>query len=131
MQEFHSNQTHFSQEEPILESGGSSQPPQAVATPPVTAVPTVAKKPLTIRVKILIGSSLFLLVLLILLAFASQNNSEKKPVTPQETIVPSAIPEAANPLLDRVDSLKDARTKADPSENDLSFPPVDMELRLN
>lgn len=132
MQDSLTNQTQFSQEEPYLERQIKDQSKDSVKeAPPKEAVVAPSKPPLSMRVKILIGSSGFLVVLLLVLLVASKNGSKTQTLEPEPTIVPSAVPAAANPLLDRVVSLKAAHDTADPSENELSFPPVSMDIRLD
>ncbi len=133
MQDSLTNQTQFSQEEPYLEPHGEHEPkPLDPKTPDLKdqAAPP-QKAPLSMQMKILIGASAVLIVLVLVLLITSRNGSTQQTVEPEPTITPSTIPAAANPLLNRVDSLKAAHDTADPSENDLSFPPVSMDLRLD
>ena len=132
MQDSLTNQTQFSQEEPYLERQIKDVPKDVVKeAPPKTEEVAPSKPPLSTRMKILISSSGFLVALLLLLLVSSRNGSKTPTIEPEPTIMPTAVPAAANPLLDRVESLKAAHDTADPSENDLSFPPVSMDLRLD
>ena len=117
------NQTQFSFEEPIFEDAQV----YADETQPKEVQPPVNNKKKKILIIAGIVGFLFILLLLLLVVVRA-----RKAVTPTDDPV-KQVEETKNddPIQDRIDDARDLLEEADPTKQDLSFPPVDMDLRLD
>lgn len=120
-QEQRINQTQFSFEEPIFED-------QAVymgETPEEKEVKPKSKRNL-IFIGI-VGFILFLLLIVVLL-FASRNNKTDEVIEDENIVV---VTKEMGPLQKRIEDARELLDTADPTKQDLSFPPLDMDIRLD
>jgi len=119
------NQTLFSNQEPLLQGGGSSSNPVEELTPEQIAAQKKKKKLFTLAG----GFGIVLLILVIVLAALSP---KRQLVKLQASPTPSPVTQANKTEMQaRLDELNDDLTAADPSKLDLSIPPVDMNLTLD
>lgn len=113
-----SNQTQFTFEEPLFEA------PPEVPTEPTAPQPPWYKRP---RNLILGGGAVFLLLIVSLTMLS-------RPVVQQQltdlTASPTPTPAARGPYDQRLQELQTELQAADPTRQDLPFPPVNMELQL-
>lgn len=116
------NQTQFSFEEPIFEDTAvyAEEKPVEDAAPK----PKKSKKIVVIAI---VGGIVLILGLLILIIVSMRNGVEEIVETEPEVIVPQEL----SPLQKRIEDARELLELADPSKQDLAFPPVNMEIRLD
>ncbi|MBP7740833.1 hypothetical protein KA089_01465 [Candidatus Woesebacteria bacterium] len=115
------NQTQFSFEEPFETDVNVEIP--------VTSKPVVEKSQKSNKKKyIIIVAVVFLLLLLVLIL---KLNSRKKPVTEIEEEQQAQEVKDLGPIEQRIQNAREDLEIADPSRQDLTFPPVDFELRID
>lgn len=117
------NQTQFAFEEPIYEDRNVEMPVEK----PVENDPT-EKKEVKRKQKAFLAI-VILLIFVSALIILITNGKE----TVEEAVVndPEKIEEELSPLMIRIEKLRVELEEADPTKQDLVFPPVDMELRLD
>lgn len=112
------NQTQFTFEEPLFEA------PPSLPKEPDAPLKAWYKRPQTL---IILGvSTLGLLLFALYVASRPQQQSGNEILNLQASPSPTAL----SPLEQRVNQLKTELQAADPSKQELPFPPVDMELEL-
>lgn len=115
------NQTQFSFEEPFENDVNVEIP---VAPKPVVEGSQGSKK------KKIIIISVVVLVLLLIILFIKLN-SRKKPVVETEEEQQAQEVKDLGPIEQRIKNAKDDLKIADPSRQDLTYPPVDFKLRID
>jgi hypothetical protein len=116
------NQTQFSFEEPIFENKAVYQdeiPPEEVSKK------SKSKK----KTLIIIGVLVFVAIIVFLVIAQSMT---KKPVV-QDDVIEDAVEvvKELSPFQKRIDDSRVQLELADPTKQDLSFPPIDMKIRLD
>lgn len=116
------NQTQFAQEEPILE-----MPPVPKVAPVVEEETEPKKKP---KLLFIAGGAFAVLMVILLLVVVFSRPKKTEVVEKTE---PSPTPKLAidHPLQQRVSNLQQELDAADPSEQTLVFPPIDMTITLD
>ncbi len=117
-----SNQTQFAQEEPLFEVQKAVQ-----SQPTYDEVTDSKKKPKLL----IIGGGVFALVLVLILALVLLSKPKRIEVTKEVEASPSPKNTINHPLQQRVTNLQQELDLADPSEQSLVFPPVDMTITLD
>lgn len=114
------NQTQFSFEEPIFENEATySEKPLAE----VTDKPKSKKK---LFIFVIVG---FFIVVFFLVILLVRNG---KPSPEELAAEPASIPmKELGPLQQRIQDARDLLNLADPTKQDLTFPPVDLNIRLD
>mgnify|MGYP003976639737 CR=1 FL=1 len=115
------NQTNFAFEEPIFSDINVDLP---IKEKPVEPVVKKSKK----KKIIVIGVSSFLFLLILLVAVVKMR---KKPETEVVEDNPIKVVRDLSPIEERIENARLELEVADPSNQDLTFPPVDMGLRLD
>jgi len=116
------DQTQFSFEEPIFED-------QAVYTEDKPVVPQDDQPKSNKKVFLIAGIvGLVILILLILVVLLKREAPEE--VLKQADIKPDQV-EEVGPFQARIDDARELLELSDPTKQDLSFPPVDMQIRLD
>lgn len=113
------NQTQFSYEKPLFEA-----PPPLPVQPDVISIPWY-KQP---KYWLLFGVAVVILLLVALTLLSRPQVSTQQPT---EEVMASPSPTAVGPLEARINQLRTDLQAADPSKQDLPFPPVDMKLQLS
>ncbi|MCA9369246.1 MAG: hypothetical protein H6773_01755 [Pseudomonadales bacterium] len=122
--QYDTNQTQFAEEEVLFQNVTTPQMPQ-VPVENEQAQPKKKKKVLIIGASVF---GVFLLLILVLMIVGRKPQVEQvleASPSPSPTIVKD------NPLRDRVENLQDELTEADPSNQTLVFPPVNMSIQLD
>lgn len=115
------NQTQFSFEEPIFEDQMVYAEEKPLADP--SQKPKKSKK---VVIFAIVGFVFFLI--LVILGIASMGNkTEENTETEPEVVVTKEL----GPLQKRIEDARELLDLADPTKQDLSFPPVNMEIRLD
>lgn len=115
------NQTQFSFEEPIFEN-------QAVYMEDKPEDPDQKAKDK--KKKIIIGAVLGILLIIIAILLLLVIN--RKPAeTIQEEVANEVVTKELGPLQKRIEDARELLELADPSKQDLAFPPIDLEIRLD
>jgi len=129
MQEESFNQTQFSLDEQLNER---IQTPKTIKTeenPPIVSESVKKDKKVTIKYVIL-GFGIVVLLISVLLLSVTKKDSTPTKSTESIDPTPLSIPEAAHPLVDRAEMLKNAHDMTDPSDTEITYPPVNFELSL-
>jgi hypothetical protein len=116
------DQTRFSAEKPLFESSAYPSQPAAVTAPPSTRW---YQKPLVLVAMAFAALMLLLVVLLIMLKPAKLMIEEPLPSSSP------VISPVTDPLREKILQLRKELESADPSRQELPFPPVNLELRLD
>lgn len=119
------DQTQFSEEEPLFESPESHPKniqPSVAVTPPANSK---HKKMLIIGISII--AIILLIITILALAMGRPKGEVEESITPSPS--PAAITESE--MQSRITKLRSDLKEADPTKQDLTFPPVDLELRLD
>lgn len=116
------NQTTFASQDPIFQ-----QPEQIPVDPQVQAQETVKKKKIRIVIFASIFGFLLILVLLILSSMTQKNGQVEVQSVPEVT---QKQEEQLTPLQQAIKNSQDVIIKADPTVNDLPFPPINFEMTL-
>ncbi len=118
------NQTQFAEEQPLLEAEHI----------PTSATPSdiSREKPKHSIKKIALFGSLAFLFLILILAIAMRMTMRREGLRITELASPSPIAEKQVPsqLQQTLDLLHEDVEKADPSRNDLPFPPISFEIYI-
>jgi hypothetical protein len=125
MTDYNIDQTQFAAEEPLFEQPVKIEAPQPTEAPKVEP----SSKKSTKRIAIVGGLLFFILLIIILLAAAL-----RKPSAPTEEEAEFTSEEEQRimgPFSQRISELENQLELADPSQEDLPFPPVDMEIKLD
>lgn len=115
------NQTQFSFEEPIFEN-------QAVYSEEKPDDENLDKKKSKKKTIILVGIGIFI-ILITLLIFLTRNGNG----IIEDIIEPPVqdVPKELSPLQLRIEDARELLNLADPTKQDLAFPPIDLNLRLD
>lgn len=115
------NQTQFSFEEPIFENQASYSEEKPVDE-------NLDKKKGKKKRLILVGIGIFIVLLSLIILLARNGNGMI-----EEIIEPpmQEVPRELSPLQLRIEDARELLELADPSKQDLAFPPVDLNLRLD
>ena len=116
------SQTNFSFEEPISSNLNVDMP---VYEKPVE---DISNKKNNKKKMIIIGVIIIFFILLILVVAIKLR---KKPTVELIVDEPDSVSRNLGPLEERIENARMELEIADPSNQDLTFPPVDMELRLD
>lgn len=120
------NQTKFSLEEPLFEQTG--QIPQDEILEPQKQKPLLKQKKFVIS--LIVGVTLLILLLLYLVnAYIESQKLVQDTGTPDAT--EEAVSGPKHPLLQRIESAQIELKDADPSEQDLVYPTMDYDIRLD
>lgn len=115
------NQTQFSFEEPIFENSAVYAEEKPVEEP--TEKPQNKKKIIGIAV---VGVVLILIAIIAIIS-SMRNKTEEVIETEPEAVVTKEL----GPLQKRIEDARELLDLADPSKQDLAFPPVNMGIRLD
>jgi len=115
------NQTNFAFEEPIFSDTNVELPVEEKLVEPVDPKNTKKKK-------IIIGVTVFFVFLLILIVMVKLKKKPKIETAPEE---PAKVMKDLSPLEERIENVRLELDAADPANQDLTFPPVNMKLRLD
>ncbi len=115
------NQTQFSFEEPIFENSAVYVEEKPVEEP--TEKPQNKKKIIGIAI---VGIVLILISVIVLIS-SMRNKTEEVIETEPEAVVTKEL----GPLQKRIEDARELLDLADPSKQDLAFPPVNMGIRLD
>ncbi len=115
------NQTQFMAEEQIFADNNVMMPD------PVVEVKEKPSKKSKKKIAIIVGLVIFFLLLILLLLL----KMKKKPIKQTEDLVKEVVNEELTPMQEKIKDLQDDLEVADPSNQNLTFPPVDLELRLD
>ena len=114
------NQTRFSVEEPIFTDFNVEVP--------VDESNPEQKKPNKRKKVLIIGGIVFFVIMLLLIVFTSRGGPVDIPIfEPEET--PVVVSD--DPFEVRINNARLDLEIADPSNQDLTFPPVDMDIRID
>lgn len=115
------NQTQFSFEEPIFENQASYSEEKPIDE-------NLDKKKGKKKRLILLGIGIFIVLLSLIILLARNGNGMI-----EEIIEPpmQEVPRELSPLQLRIEDARELLELADPSKQDLAFPPVDLNLRLD
>jgi hypothetical protein len=116
------NQTQFSFEEPIFED-------KAVYIDEKS--PKKITKPLKSKKKIIIIIGIIGFVLIMIFLVIAQSMTEKQVIVEDSELLDVAVVKELGPLKKRIDDARQQLNLADPTKQDLSFPPIDMKIRLD
>ena len=122
-EETYTNQTQFSQEEPLFQA--PSVPIDPNLDPLAETLGTKKSK-----MPLIIGGALFVFVLLIGVLVLMRQKPVLE-VVAEPTPIPSPVLAADDPLKLRVKNLQMELDEADPTSQTLVFPPIDMALTLD
>lgn len=115
------NQTRFSVEEPIFTDFN-------VEMPVDESQQEQNKKPNKRKKILIIGGVVFFLVIILLLVLTRGKSPVQIPIfEPEET--PTVVSD--DPFVVRIENAKLDLEIADPANQDLTFPPVDMDIRID
>ena len=122
--QYDTNQTQFAEEEALFQNVTTPEMPQA----PVEEEPA---KPDPKKKIMLIGGAVFgvMFLLIIILAIVGRKPMVEQVIEPSPS--PSPVIAKDNPLRERVENLQDELGEADPTNQTLVFPPVDMSIQLD
>lgn len=125
MTEYDTNQTQFSQDQPIFQD---VVVPEMQKPPEETGETTKqsSKKKLLIA-----GIAGFVLLFIVLLVFIVTRRPMEQTQILEASPSPSPVISADNPLKQRVDNLQTELDAADPADQMLVFPPIDMDIFLD
>lgn len=115
------NQTQFSFEEPIFENPLQYEEEK----PPVVEKSKKSKKKLYITIGIVV--TVFLLLILFVIFLRLRNRNDVTETLKRDP----AIEQELGPLQRRIEQSRFLLESADPTKEDLSFPPVNFDLRLD
>lgn len=116
------NQTQFSFEEPIFENTAIYKEDK----PPENLDKKAKNKKMLV---IIIGVVSFIFILIFLVVAQSLTKKNIVQVEPEEDII--TVTKELSPLQKRIDDARELLDLADPTKQDLAFPPVDMKIRLD
>lgn len=115
------NQTRFSVEEPIFTDYN-------VEIPVDESKQDQVKKPNKRKKILIIGGVVFLVILILLVVLTRGGSPVEIPIfDPEET--PTVVSD--DPFVVRIENAKLDLEIADPANQDLTFPPVDMDIRID
>jgi flagellar basal body-associated protein FliL len=114
------DQTKFSLEEPIFEN-------QAVYYDEVTEEELLAKRKKKQKFIIIIAIMGILLIVLSLLLV----RNGKGQIIPDEESPSIVVPTEMGPFHQRIKDARELLNLADPTKQDLNFPPIDLQIRLD
>ncbi|MBU0974907.1 hypothetical protein KKD03_04370 [Patescibacteria group bacterium] len=115
------NQTEFSYEEPIFSGLNVDLPVEPKQVEPLT---NKSKK----KKLIIIGAVVFFLAIILLIVIIKSKKPQVEIVGEEEFEI---ITRDLGPFEERIRNARIDLEIADPSNQDLTFPPVDMELRID
>lgn len=115
------NQTQFSFEEPIFENPLQYEEEK----PPIVEKSKKSKKKLYISIGIV--ATVFLLLILFVIFLRLRNKNDATEPLKRDP----AIEQELGPLQRRIEQSRFLLESADPTKEDLSFPPVNFDLRLD
>lgn len=118
------DQTRFSLEEPIFENEVVIQD----ETPQKIDEQDAKRKKKVVILATIGGFVLLFIALIVVLLVMRGRNGVVEETTP-ETVIP--IEQDTDPLEQRIDAARSLLREADPTRQDLSFPPVDLDIRLD
>lgn len=116
------NQTQFSFEEPIFENQAvymDDKPPEDLDKKPKSKKKTF----------IIAGVVGFLLIIVFLVIAQSMTKKNGVQEEPEEDVI--KVTKELGPLQKRIDDARELLDLADPTKQDLAFPPIDMKIRLD
>ena len=119
------DQTQFVAEEPLFE-----QPVKLTAPHVSKPENSEPKKPSKKRVFMLVTMGLFFFLLL-LIVIAAAMRRQTSPLDEGEVIEEEQQEKMIDPFRQRIKDLGAELKAADPTKDDLPFPPVDMDIRLD
>jgi hypothetical protein len=126
MTDYNYDQTQFAQEEPLFEKTAEVVlPPAPAPTPTPSDVPPKKSKMLLF----VAGGLIFFIFIIgvILLAVFTRSKTPASDIDEQET---EEEQQMLGPFMQRLNELESQLQAADPSKEELPFPPIDMEIRL-
>ena len=115
------NQTQFSFEEPIFENSAVYAEEKPVEEP--TEKPQNNKKIIAI---VVIGVVLILIAIIVVISSMRNKTVEVVEIEPE-----AVVTKELGPLQKRIEDARELLDLADPSKQDLAFPPVNMGIRLD
>lgn len=115
------NQTQFSFEEPIFEDSAVYTEEKPLEEP--TEKPKKNKKLIVIAI-----AGIVLILISVIVLISSMRN---KTVEVVETEPEAVVTKELGPLQKRIEDARELLDLADPSKQDLAFPPVNMGIRLD
>ena len=116
------NQTQFSFEEPIFENKAvymDDKPPEDLDKEPKNKKKTF----------IIVGVVGFIIIILFLVIAQSMTKKNGILEEPEEDV--AVVTKELGPLQKRIDDARELLDLADPTKQDLAFPPIDMKIRLD
>lgn len=116
------NQTQFSFEEPFFED-------ITVPVGPKHEVVEGPSKKSNKKLMLIIGFVGFLILILGLVVIFSLSKGEQTEQLQEEELIEQKT--TTNPFQERITRAREELEDADPTKQDLSYPPIDMELRLD
>lgn len=120
------NQTKFSLEEPLFEQMGQIPGPEN----PEVQVKTPLLKQKKFIIALIVIITLFVLFLLFIInAYISQQKLVQEQEPPESTVQQPSDPD--HPLYQRIKSAQSELKDADPSKQDLVYPTMDHDIRLD
>ena len=124
---FSADQTNFSAQEPLYESASFPEKP---IVPSEEAALEKPKKFYHSNMFKIGSISVAILVVAVLLVVAINSNSRGNDLVAEPSVAPTAKPVSNDPLQRRIDTLAQQLQLADPSDDPLPLPPVDLLLSL-
>ena len=115
------NQTQFSFEEPIFEKTAAL--PQEKPDKEVAEAPKSGKK----KILLIIGGVFFLLILLLIVVVLRNREAVIEETLPEEVVQTT---QERTPLQERIIQARELLLLADPTKDELAFPPIDLSFRL-
>jgi len=116
------NQTQFISEDQIFSSSNV-----AIPDPVIEEKKEPEKKSNKKKILFIVLGVVFLLLFSLVMLLKMR----KKPVKQEDEVVNQKVSEELTPMQQRIESLREDLEVADPTNQDLTFPPVDMGLRLD
>lgn len=121
------DQTQFSLEEPLFE--GMVQIPPEPVEPTEEKPKIVWYKQRKLVIAAIIGVTIFVILLLFIINMIIV--ASRAPFVPDSEAVLTPTPAVSTELLDRIEATQEELKEADPNQQQLVFPAVDMEIRLD
>ncbi len=125
MTDYNIDQTQFAAEEPLFEKPVKIEAPKPVEDPKVELPSKKSMK----RAFITGGLLFFILMMVVLLGVALHKPAA--PVEEETEFTSEEEQRIMGPFSQRISELESQLELADPSQEDLPFPPVDMEIKID